>query len=356
MRTIKIAGRKVGENQPCYVIAEAGANFRISKDPDTNFRQAIDLIDLAARAGADAVKFQLYRAETLYVKKAGFADYLGSQTSIFDIIQEMELPGDWLPDLAEHCRKKKIVFLCTPFDEKAVDQLEAIEVPAYKIASYTISHIPLLKYIAAKNKPVILSTGASDMADIEAAVKAVREAGNQDLILMQCTAKYPAPLESLHLKTIPALANAFGLPVGFSDHSRNPVIGPAGAVAMGACMVEKHFTTGNDLPGPDHAFAILPDELDRMVRSIRMMEHALGDETKKVQDQELELYEFARRSIYARIPIAAGEIITDDHLIILRSGKQAKGLPPALKETIIGKRAKKKIASQEPISRYNVQM
>jgi N,N'-diacetyllegionaminate synthase len=356
MRSIDISGRKIGPQHPCFIIAEAGANFRISNDPKINFEQALKLIEIAAQSGADAVKFQLYRAKTLYVEEAGFADYLGNKKSIFDIIREMELPASWLSDLKQICDDNGIVFLCTPFDEKAVDDLEKIDVPAYKIASYTVTHIPLLEYVAKTGKPIILSTGASELKDIEEAVGAIKAQGNNQVVLMQCTAKYPAPIDTVHLKTMNTLKEKFSLPVGLSDHSRHPLVGPMGAVALGGCVVEKHFTTDNRLPGPDHGFAILPDELAAMVEHIRLMERALGNPDKNVLEMEQELHEFARRSIYAAKDIEKGEIITENDIIILRSGKKAKGLPPKYKDRIIGKKTKKKIIKQSPIDRYNVQL
>lgn len=356
MTELIIDGRKIGPSHPCLIIAEAGANFRIGNDSEENFEHALKLINIAADAGADAVKFQLYRAETLYVKDAGYADYLGDKKSIYQIIQEMELPQSWLADLKNACDEQKILFLCTPFDEKAVDDLENIHVPAYKIASYTITHIPLLEYIAKKQKPIILSTGASDLEDIETAVRAIRRQGNEQIVLMQCTAKYPAPIETLNLSAIQTLREQFGFPVGLSDHSRDPVIGPAGAAAMGASVIEKHFTTDNHLPGPDHSFAILPDELEKLVRHVRLMERAMGKPEKIMLEQEQELHQFARRSIYARKDIEKGEVLTEKHIIILRSGKKAKGLPPKDKDLVLGKKAKKKIIKQAPIDRYNVQL
>lgn len=341
-------------SKPCMVIAEAGANFRISDDPQANFDHALKLIDIAADAGADAVKFQLYRAKDLYVKEAGFADYLGTKKSIYNIIKEMELPFEWLEILKKYCDEKRIMFLCTPFDEDAADALEDVGLDAYKIASYTITHIPLLKYIARKKKPLILSTGASTMDDIKFALDAIYSEKNKQVSLMQCTARYPAPIETVNLRAIPELRKRFKVPVGLSDHSRDHLIAPLGAVCLGASIIEKHFTTDNQLPGPDHKFAILPDELKEMVEKIRQMEKTLGSGEKDILVEEKELHAFARRSIYARNDIAKGRVIAEDDIVILRSGKQPKGLEPCFKDQVIGKTAKKNISKQEPISRYNV--
>jgi N,N'-diacetyllegionaminate synthase len=350
-KAIKISGKLVGEGNPCFIIAEAGANFRISDDQKTNYNHALKLIDIAAEAGADAVKFQLYRAEKMYTKDAGYADYLGKKKPIFDLIQEMELPYEWLPKLKKYCDGKKIIFLCTPFDEQAVDELENVGIEAYKIASYTVSHLPLLKYIAKTGKPIILSTGASDLREIKAAIKTIAETGNEKIILMQCTAKYPAPLSTINLKTIPLLKKRFRCPIGLSDHSREPLIAPLGAVSLGADVIEKHYTTDNSLPGPDHCFAILQNELIDLVLSIRKLEKAMGTGKKKVLDEEQELYNFARRFIYAKRNIKKGEIFSEENLIILRCGKSDKGLSPGMFEKILGKRSLADIEEGNPVKK-----
>lgn len=346
---MKIGNKEINEKNPCFIIAEAGANFRISNDPKINFKQALKLIDIAAEAKADAVKFQLYRAEQLYVKNAGYADYIGKKKPIYQIIKEMEVPYEWLPKLKKYCDKKNILFLCTPCDEESADQLDKIGLQAYKIASYSISHIPLLKYIAKKGKPIILSTGASDIKEIDRAIKIIKEGGNSEIALLQCTAKYPAPLSTINIRIIPKLKNMFGVIVGLSDHSREPLIAPLGAIALGAKIIEKHYTTDNLLPGPDHGFAILPNELTDLVKAIRNLETALGEENKIVLDSEKELYNFAREYIYAKKDIKKCEKLSKDNLIVLRSGKAAKGLEPFMLDKIYGKKAIKNINREEPI-------
>ncbi len=346
---ISIAGRKVGEGQPCFIIAEAGANFRISDDPKVNFQQALKMIGIAADAKADAVKFQLYRADKLYVRKAGQADYIGKKKSIYDIIREMELPYEWLPKLKKHCEDKGIIFLCSPFDEESADKLDEAGVAAFKVASYTITHFPLLRHIARKGKPIILSTGASNKDEVKDAIKAVEKEGNRDIIVLQCTAKYPAPMSSINLKVIQNLREDLGVIVGLSDHSREPLIAPLGAVALGAKVVEKHFTTDNSLPGPDHGFAILPEELKSMVTGIRQLEEAMGTGIKGVLDDEKELHTFARRFIFSARSIKKGEQFTTKNLAVLRPGKHKAGLPPSRWDDILGKKAKRDIRAQEPI-------
>lgn len=349
IKKIRIADRLVGPDESAFIIAEAGANFRISDDPEDNFHHALKLIDIAVDAKADAVKFQLYKAEKLYVENAGYADYIGKKKSIYDIIQETEVPYDWLSKLKKYCDDKNIIFLCTPFDEESADELEKVNIQAYKIASYSISHLPLIKYIAGKDKPVILSTGAADIEDIENAISTIRKTGNEKICLMQCTAKYPAPLKTINLKVIPNFIKKFDVPIGLSDHSREPSIAPMGAVALGAKIIEKHFTTDNKLPGPDHGFAILPNELKLLVKNIRKLEEALGDETKNVQSEEKELHRFCRRRIYATRDIEPGETLNKNNIAILRSGKQKKGLDPIYFENILGKKTSEKIKKGEPI-------
>lgn len=301
-------------------------------------------------AGADAVKFQLYRAKKLYVENAGYADYIGKKRSIYDIIKEMEVLYDWLPKLKKYCNDKNIIFLCTPFDEESADELEKVNIQAYKIASYTISHLPLIEYIAKKGKTIILSTGAADIKDIENAVSTIKNTGNKKIALMQCTAKYPAPLTTINLRVIPKLIEKFDAPVGLSDHSREPIIAPMGAVALGARIIEKHYTTDNNLPGPDHAFAILPDELKLLVRNIRKLEEALGEDSKIVQSEEEELYQFCRRRIYTIKDIKLGETLNNNNIAILRSGKQEMGLEPKHFGEILGKKAKHEIVKYQPIT------
>jgi len=348
---IKIGNKAIGEGQPCFVIAEVGANFRISDDPEINFKHALKLINIAIEAKADAVKFQLFRAKKLYVEGAGHADYIGKTRSINQIIQELELPYEWLPKLKKYCDEQGLIFLCTPFDEDAVDQLEGVGIEAYKIASYTISHLPLIKYIASKGKPIIFSTGAANEENIRKAIETILSTGNDQIAMMQCTAKYPAPLETINLNTIPKLKEKFGIPVGLSDHSREPYVAPMGAIALGAKIIEKHYTTDNNLPGPDHSFAILGDELIELVKNIRKMEKCLGASKKEVQPEEKELYQFARRSIYAIKDIKKGDVLSKENVAVLRSGKKEKGIEPEYFNELLGKSATENIKKWQEVQK-----
>lgn len=343
-RSIHIATRPVGDTAPCFIIAEAGCNH------DGRLEQAKQLVDVAVRAGADAVKFQLFRASKLYPKTAGESAYLKQARSIYDIIAEMEMPYEWLPELARYSRQNGIVFLSSVFDEESVDRLDPY-VQAYKIASYEMTHIPLIRYVARKGKPVIISTGTAHLDEIKETAETFFRTGNENLVLMQCTAAYPAPLDSLNVRAIVTMKQVFGLPVGLSDHSRDPLVGPLAAVAVGANLVEKHFTLSNQLPGPDHGFAVEPHELTLMVQKIREVEHALGSGVKAVHPVEAELRGFARRSIFALKDIRLGEVFTNENTGVLRCGQLSPGLEPKFYDELLGKHAQKDIQSGTAIQK-----
>ena len=340
----KIGDRWVGDGQPCFIIAEAGSNH------NGNLEQAKRLIDVAAEARTDAVKFQLFRASKLYHKGAGQSDYLKTDKSIFDIIADMEMPFEWLPELAGYSRTQGIFFLSSVFDEESVEQLDPY-VLAYKIASYEMTHLPLVRHIAQRGKPVIISTGTANLEEVDETVLAFNDTGNKDLMLMQCTASYPAPVEALNLRAIETMKETFGVPVGLSDHSRDPLVGPLAAVAIGANLVEKHFTLSNQLPGPDHSFALEPSELGLMVQKIREVEGALGTGIKEIQPVEEELRSFARRSIFATQDIASGENLIPGNVAVLRCGKIAPGLEPKYYDEMQGKIAQRNILSGSTIRR-----
>jgi len=347
MRRIRLGTRVIGDGEPTYVIAEAGSNH------NGNLDQAYALIDLAVEARADAVKFQTFRADALYPRSAGQTDYLALPRSIYDVIQQMEMPREWIPKLAARCREGGIDFLSTPFDELSADLLEE-HVSLFKIASYEMTHVPLVQHIAGKNKPTIMSTGAASLDEVSEAVQCFRATGNDQLILMQCTARYPAPLSSLNVRTIPLMRSAFDVPVGLSDHSREVVIGPVTAVALGASVIEKHFTLSNRLPGPDHVNALEGRELIEMVATIRAAEKALGSGIKEPLPDEMELRSFARRSIFSTRPIAAGEVLTRDNIAVLRCGKLGYGLHPKECPSLIGRMTRCAIEAEQLIRSEDV--
>ena len=342
MKKVQIGNRWVGEMEPSYIVAEAGSNHNGS------LAQAKRLIDVTADARADAVKFQAFRASHLYPSSAGRSEYLQQPESIYEIIEDLEMPWDWIPELANYCNQRGVQFLSSVFDEDSVDALCPF-VPAFKIASYEMTHLPLLRYVATKGKPVILSTGTANLGEVDEAVATFLKTGNDQLILLQCTASYPAPLESLNIRVIQTMRERFRVPVGLSDHSRDPLVGPLAAVALGACIVEKHFTLSNELPGPDHRFAVEPAELRTMVHNIRELESALGSGRKEVHPVENELRAFARRSIFAVRNIEVGERFSRENIRVLRSGKLSAGLEPKIFDQILGRTAKRHIPAETAI-------
>lgn len=339
MSSFEVGSKRIGEGHPVYVIAEAGSNHNGS------FAAALRLIDVAAEAGADAVKFQNFRAATMYPRTAGESDYLKIPKSIFSVIEEMEMPDSWVPELAAYCRTKSVDFLSTPFDEASVDLL-APHVNVVKIASYEMTHVPLLRHAARLGKPMIVSTGAATLEEVKHAVEVIRKTGNDQVVLLQCTASYPTPLEAVNVRAMGALARATGVPIGISDHSRDPIIVPVAATALGACVIEKHFTLSNRLPGPDHSFAVEPDELALMIRSVRATERALGHGRKETLAEEEELRGFARRSIFSIRVIRAGEALSPENTAILRCGKLGFGLEPEKYEALLGRRAVRDIEAE----------
>jgi N-acetylneuraminate synthase len=324
-----------------FVIGEAGSNWR-SGTPARDRALARALIDVAADAGCDAVKFQTYRAETVYVENAGESDYLaaaGIKEPIADIFRDLAMPYELIPELADHATARGIEFMSTPFslaDLAAVDPY----VRTHKVASFEISDVRLLAGIAQTGKPVILSTGASEEPDIETALAVLDAGGAGAVCLLQCTSSYPAPPESLNLSVIPHLAERFGVAVGLSDHSTDPVVAPVAAVALGASVIEKHFTLHRALPGPDHAFAVTPPELKALVDAVRLAAAMRGSGGKEIGDAEQELFAFARRRVQATAPIAKGDVLEEGrNIAILRPGKQRPGVHPRHLDELAGRTA-----------------
>jgi N-acetylneuraminate synthase len=332
MDQLQIGDRPVGRSQPTFVVAEAGNNH------NGDFDTAKQLVEVAAEAGADAVKFQTGRAERTYVENSGGVDYLDEDKSIYETVKELEMPYEWIPELADYADEQGIVFLSTPFDERSTDELDPY-VPAYKIASYTMSHHLFLEYVASKDKPVVLSTGTHTLEEVREAVSVLREAGQENIVLLQCVAAYPTPLEGINVRVVETLREEFDVPSGLSDHTTHPSAAPAAAAALGAAVVEKHFTLDKSMEGPDHEFALEPDELERMVTAIRNTDAALGTPEKKIYDAERELYDFARRGIQASRDIESGEEITEDAVSVLRAGKRQRGLEPKYFDDVIGSTA-----------------
>ena len=328
---------------PTFIIAEAGVNH--NGDVDV----AKKLIDAAKEAGADAVKFQTFKAENIVVKNAEKAKYqkvIAKEETQYEMLKKLELSDDDFKDLADYARKKDILFLSSPFDEESTDLLYELDVPAFKIGSGEITNFPLLKYIAKKEKPIILSTGMSSLGEVEEALNVIKSEGIEDVILLQCVSNYPARIEDVNLRAMETLKQSFKIPVGFSDHTLG-ITASIAAVASGACVIEKHFTLDRNLPGPDHKASLEPDELKEMVKAIRDVEKALGDGIKRPTKDEVAIKRVARRSIVAKIDILEGAIITEEMLEVKRPGT---GIPPKYMDMIVGRKAKENIKGDEIIA------
>jgi N-acetylneuraminate synthase/N,N'-diacetyllegionaminate synthase len=340
---IRIGDRYIGDGSPCFIIAEAGVNH------NGDVEIAKKLIVEAKQAEADAVKFQMFRAEDVATRSAEKAEYqkqsTGKEESQYEMIKKLELSEDSFKELARYAKSKGILFLSSPFDDHSVDLLSELNVLAFKVASGEITNLPLLSHIAEKKKPIILSTGMATLGEIEEALRLIRRHSLDEIALLHCVANYPARIEDLNLRVIQTLKQAFGIPVGFSDHTLG-IMASVLAVALGACIIEKHFTLDRNLQGPDHKASLEPAELREMIRGIRDAEKALGDGVKKISKDEEEIKKVGRRSIVARTTIRKGEKITREMLAIKRP---ATGIEPKYVDAITGRVTKKQIEEDEPL-------
>jgi N-acetylneuraminate synthase len=331
MKTIEVSGRKIGLDSPCFIIAEAGVNHNGEVD------LAKRLVKVAANAGADAVKFQTFKADRVVTSMAPKAQYQLHSTreteSQLDMLRRLELPIDAYQKLMSYCRAKGITFLSSPFDKESVDFLDNLGVPAFKISSGEITNSPFLSHVGRKRKPIILSTGMAYIGEVEAAVNTIKKAGNQDLILLHCVSSYPAEPGDVNLRAIRTMETAFGVPVGYSDHTVGIEVAFA-AVALGACVIEKHFTLDRKLPGPDHQASLEPEELAALVRGIRTVEAALGHGRKEPVTSEANTAAVARKSLVAGLDIKAGTRLTEEMIAIKRPGT---GLSPAMRPHVVGR-------------------
>ncbi len=347
--TITIGKRTVGPGYPAYIIAEVGSNF------DGSLKRAKQLAKLAKESGADAYKIQNFSAPKI-VSDAGFNsfDKISYQAkwkeSVFDMFQKSEFPHEWVKELADYCKEIGIDFFSSPYDREAVDMLEKVKVPAHKLGSGEIDNLDFLTYVAKTKKPMIIAVGASTMSEIEAAIKTVRKAGNKKIIILQCVTNYPSPVADANLRAMQTIQQKYHVLVGYSDHTigkdgggDDPLGGltvPIGSIAMGGCMIEKHFTDDHTLPGPDHHLAMEPDAFKKMVDSVRAMERALGDGNKKLMPSEKQTVIVQRRGIYTMRDITKGEKVTKDMVDFLRPAVALR--PPQIK-VVLGKRATKNI-------------
>ena len=344
MNTVMFGDRPVGAGAPVYIIAEAGSNH------DRNLDQAKRLIDVAAEAGADAVKFQTFAADRIVAetptRAAYLDDILPAGKTMSELFRELELPREWHAELFGHATAAGLDFISTPFDFEAIDLLDDLGVKVFKVATYELWHLPLIREIASRGKPVICSTGMADMADVQEAVDTVTAAGNDQLVLLHCVVNYPPPFGDLNLRAIQTMREAFGVPVGYSDHSPG-LTAPIVATALGAAVIEKHYTISRDLPGPDHRFALEPGELKAMVRSIRDAQAALGSGIKRMAPAEADLYVTARRSLFAARDIPSGTVLTADDIAVLRPGT---GIEVHDLDKLVGRTTKRAVMRHEPLA------
>ena len=329
---------------PTYVIAEAGANH------NRDIAIARELIDVAAVAGADAVKFQVYSGRDLYSSKTPRFRYLGdiSEKSPSELLEDIALPREWIGDLAAHARSRGIHFFATPFDANAIRELCEAGVPAMKIASFELVDLELIGAAAATGLPLILSCGMASYGEIEDALDAAQRGGSKQIALLRCASLYPSPPQIMNLRAMDTMRAAFGVPVGLSDHTEGIAVA-LGARGLGMELLEKHFTLDRTMPGPDHPFAIEPDQLRELVAGIRAVEQALGNgRLEGPSDPEAqEMYRLARRGLIAACDIPAGTRIAREHLVVKRPGY---GIAPKEIDRVVGRIARVDIEADDVLT------
>lgn len=337
-------GRLVGEGAPAFVIAEAGVNH----NGDAGLART--LVDVACDAGADAVKFQTFTTDRLVSPRAPKAEYQLQTTDPGEsqqaMLRALELSADLHEELQARCRARGVLFLSTPFDEESATFLDRLGVPAFKLGSGEVTNLPLIRHVAATGKPLILSTGMSHLGEVDAARRAFVEAGGSGLVLLHCVTSYPADPAEANLRAMETLSRAFAVPVGYSDHTEGLEVCLA-AVALGAAVIEKHFTTDRTLPGPDHRCSLEPGELHGLVRGIRAVEAALGSGRKEPAASEVDNRRVVRRSLAAAADLPCGASLSAETLVALRPGT---GIPPALVDAVIGRRTRRALSRGELIA------
>jgi len=341
---VKIGDRWVGEGEPCFIVAEIGINH--SGDIDL----AKQMVDVAIKCGVDAVKFQTFKAEEFVASAGGSYTYRSQGKEITESMYEMfkryEFSREEWETILAYCKDRDITFFSTPQNPSDLDFLLSLaKLPAIKVGSGDLTNLPLLRYYASKGLPMIVSTGMATIGEIEDAVNTIKSTGNDDLIILHCVSSYPTDADEVNLKRIKTIEQAFHVIVGFSDHTIGPVA-VIGAVALGAKVIEKHFTLGRDLPGPDHWFSADPRELRGLVEDVRLIEKGLGSSVITPTQKEWRMRDIARRSIVAKRDIDKGDIISEDMLTLKRPGT---GLPPKFIEYVLGKEARIFIKKDELI-------
>ena len=336
MKRITIGQLQIGKGEPTYIIAEIGSNF------DGSLQRAKMLIDMVRDCGADAVKFQCFATDKI-ISSEGFKDLkMGFQAKwgkpVQDVYKSAEFPREWHNELFYHANKRGLHFLSTPYDLEAVGLLDELDIPAFKIGSGDITWHEILRHVSRKKKPVILASGASTMAEIDEAIKVVRSEGNEDIVLLQCVTNYPSHFEYANIRAMKAMGEVFDILTGYSDHTSGAVVA-LGAVALGACVIEKHFTDDKNRKGPDHPFAMDVKDFKKMVSEIRVLEKALGSCVKDLYEEEKETVVLQRRCLRATKDISEGSKITADMVDVLRPLSK-DSLDPKYKEIIMGRKAK----------------
>ena len=341
---IKVGDKFIGDGYPCFIIAEAGVNH------NGDVSLAKEMVDKAVEAGVDAIKFQTFKSEKLVTKYASMAKYqkenIGEEDSQFNMLKKLELSFEEFIELKDYCNDKSIIFMSTPFDIDSAEFLNSMGMEAFKISSGDLTNIPMLEYIANFNKPIILSSGMSVIGEIEDALISLRNRGVENVAVLHCTSNYPAPLDSVNLKAMNTIKNTFNILGGYSDHTRGITI-PIAAAALGANIIEKHFTLDKSMEGPDHKASLDPQELKAMVEEIRKVESSLGNGIKMFNESEIDTMRVARKSIVAARDIKSGETIKLQDLDYKRPGN---GLSPKYYKEIIGKKAKRDIKIDEQLT------
>lgn len=332
-----------------FIIAEAGVNH------NGKLKLALKLIDAAKNAGADAVKFQTFKTEKVISRNARKAPYQiknhRKAQSQFEMVKKLELSDNDFILLAKHCADKGIMFISTPTDEQSVDLLDYLKIPFFKIGSAEITNLPFLEYVAGKNKPVVLSTGMAEMEEVRGAVNAVYKTGNKKLILLHCVTDYPVPFKEVNLRAMVTLRDVFKIPIGYSDHTLGMHV-PIAAIALGAKIIEKHFTLNKRMGGPDHPASLSPWELEQMVDKIRIVEQTFGDGVKRPSACERKNMNIVRRSVVAVKNLKKGEVISKDSVCLKRPGW---GIPPKDLNKVIGSLARSAIKKDDIITWKKVQ-
>lgn len=338
-----IGGRAIGPGEPTYIIAELSGNH------GHQFERAVEIIHAAKEAGADAIKLQTYTADTLTIDCHNeffqIKGTLWEGKNLYELYGEAYTPWDWQPKLKKIANDLGLDCFSTPFDSQAIEFLEAMDVPAHKIASFEMVDLALIRRVAETGKPVIMSTGMASLSEINEAVEAFRAGGGKQLALLKCTSAYPSPPEEMNLRTIAHLAETFNAPAGLSDHTLGIAV-PVAAVALGACIIEKHFTISRATPGPDSAFSLEPTEFRAMVDAVREAERAVGSVSYEVTEHE-KVSRIFRRSLFAVCDVEAGEMLTEENVRSIRPGF---GLAPKHLDEVYGRRAVRRIARGTPLA------